>query len=235
MTPTPGTHPFESFLGQVGASSPSAVSYAEYLVALALGFVLSMLIAFVYQRTYRGRRYQQDFVHTLVIMGVVVAVVMMVVGDNMARAFGIFAAFSMIRFRRNLPEARDLGFLFFALVVGLTTGAREYVFAVMTTVLVCLTIVLISRFDLFAPPRSGFTLRIRVPMDLDHQAAFADVFDRMLEAFTLVATDTVSGERQLELRYELQLRQGISPGDLVAELYGRNEGLKIQVQSAKGH
>ena len=87
----------------------------EVLAAMAFSFILNMFIGLLYKQTYKGTRYSQDFVHTLVIIGTVTTILIMVVNGNSAVAFGMFAAFSMIRFRRNLGQSRDLGFVFFAM------------------------------------------------------------------------------------------------------------------------
>ena len=89
-------------------------SPVEVLCALALSFALNMLIGAIYKNTYRGTRYSQDYVHTLVMIGTVTTILIMVVSGNVGIAFGMFAAFSLIRFRRNLGQSRDLGFVFFA-------------------------------------------------------------------------------------------------------------------------
>lgn len=68
------------------------------LAAMALAAILSLVITKVYQITFTGERYSQSFVHTIVMMSVVVSVVMNVVSDNAGVAFGLFAIFSLIRF-----------------------------------------------------------------------------------------------------------------------------------------
>ncbi|MEK0451986.1 MAG: hypothetical protein RL088_4254, partial [Verrucomicrobiota bacterium] len=87
---------------------------AEILFAIFLSFILTSTIAAVYRATFRGAKLSQDYVHTLMILGTVVTVIIMVVrfGDKekaQATAFGMFAAFSIIRFRTSLSEARDIG------------------------------------------------------------------------------------------------------------------------------
>jgi len=97
----------------------------EVLGAMGMSFFLNMLVGLLYKSTYKGTRYSQDYVHTLVIIGTVTTILIMVVNGNQAVAFGMFAAFSMIRFRRNLGQSRDLAFIFFAMATGMGVGARE--------------------------------------------------------------------------------------------------------------
>jgi hypothetical protein len=229
----PSSNPFEDILTALFNNGTDVVSYGDFLIALGLSFSLSLIIGAVYQRTYRGRRYTQDYVHTLVLMGMVVSVVIMVVGENVARAFGIFAAFSIIRFRRALPEARDVGFIFFSMAVGLTAGAREYLFAVLTTALVCAAVLVMSRLDLFAPPPTSHSLLVRVPLGMDYEAAFSDVFARLLDSATLVSTQSVKGDKQIELQFAVQLRAGAAAADLVADIKRLTGGGRVVLQSTQ--
>lgn len=91
-----------------GASTaaPAPLSVHEIVGAILLSFVLTLLIAMVYRFTHRGTYYTQDYVHSLILLGMVATAVIMVVGHSMERAFAVFAAFSVIRFRRSVPEAR---------------------------------------------------------------------------------------------------------------------------------
>src|SRR6476469_8867253 len=113
----------------------------EVIFALGLSFLLNLLIATVYRRTYKGGDFSQDYVHTQLILGTVVTVVVMVVrGDgekSPATAFGIFAAFSIIRFRANVAQSRDIGFIFLAMAARLGGGARHYWLATATTIIIC--------------------------------------------------------------------------------------------------
>src|SRR5215203_3865772 len=147
-------------------------SFLEIILALALSFSLQCLISAVYKRTYRGSDYSQDYVHTLIILGTVVCVVIMVVRGDSATAFGMFAAFSIIRFRRTVRQARDIGFIFLAMATGLGVGARQYELATATTIIICAIIYVFSRADWFAPVRPSHFLRIRVTNDVNYDEAF---------------------------------------------------------------
>lgn len=214
-------------------ASPSDVHPVDVVLAVGLSFALTLMIAAVYQHTYRGAYYSQDYVHTLVLLGTVVSAVIMGVGGSVARAFGIFAAFSIIRFRSVLPEARDLGFIFFVMTVGLASGAGEYGLAVLTTVMVCAVIVLISRLDLFAQERPSHILRVRVTNDIDYDAAFAEPFSRLLEQGSLTSVESVQAGLMSELCYAVRLREGVSPRDLVDEIQRRNGNNRVLLTTAR--
>jgi hypothetical protein len=208
-----------------GENAP--VSPADVLIALGVSFVLMMIIATVYQRTHKGEKYSQDYVHMLIMLGLLVSVVIMGIGGNAARAFGIFAAFSIVRFRRSVPEARDLGFIFFAMAIGLAVGGREYSLAVLTTLVVCVVILLISRFDLFAPVRHSHLLRVRVTNEIDHTTAFRDVFDRLLDRAHLLSVESVQAGLMTEVSYAVQIKKDADPLELVSDIQARNGNNRV--------
>src|SRR5688572_26326658 len=142
-----------TFLRTVIGYDQAVPPLQEIIIALGLSFALNCLIAAVYKRTYRGTDYSQDYVHALIILGTVVSVVIMVVRGDSATAFGMFAAFSIIRFRRSVRQARDIGFIFMAMAAGLGVGARQYQLATATTIIVCAVIYVFSKADIFAPLR----------------------------------------------------------------------------------
>src|SRR5699024_5116844 len=92
------------------------------LRAMSAATALSLIITIVYQKTFTGARYSQAFVHTIIMMSVIVSVVMNVISDNAGVAFGLFAIFSLIRFRSAVTNAKDIAYIFFGLCVGMTSG-----------------------------------------------------------------------------------------------------------------
>ena len=207
----------------------------ELVLAIGLSFLLTLCIAWVYQRTHRGAIYSQDYVHTLIILGTVVTVVIMGIGQNVAAAFGIFAAFSIIRFRRALPESRDVGFIFFAMAVGLACGARRYDLAIVTTLLVSLFVVFIWWLDLFAEQRPSHLLRARVNPEVDYDEAFAGLLTGLAERVRLTRVESVQAGMMLELRYTLRLREGVSTRQLVEAIQQRNGNNRVVLTAAASY
>jgi hypothetical protein len=204
----PSAAPTTGFLESLfSRTTPAHVAgIPEILFAILFSFALNSLIAAVYKRTYRGARYSQDYVHTLLILGTVVTMVIMVVHGNSATAFGMFAAFSIIRFRRSVSQSRDIGFIFLAMATGLAVGAQQYLLALITVPLVCVIIWAISARDLFVAQRSSHLLRIRVNNDCNYDVAFAEVFARDLDGHELTSVETIQAGMMTEVAYEVTLR-----------------------------
>ena len=208
----------------------------EIFFAALLSFALMSLIALLYKSTFRGPKLSQDYVHTLMILGIVVSVIVMVVrggdGDKaMATGFGMFAAFSMIRFRTSLSEARDIAFIFFAMTAGLAVGARQYGLAAATTIFICAIIYWFSRRNWFAPTRASHYLRIRVTNDINYDEAFNDVFTKFLERHDLISVESIQAGMMTELRYNICLRTQHRPGELVSSIQHINGNNRVLLTS----
>ena len=190
------------------SDSPASNSHSpvEVLIAMATSLALNFLIAVIYCKTYRGTRYSQDYVQTLIIIGVVTTVLIMVVSGNGAIAFGMFAAFSVIRFRRALSQSRDLGFVFFAMAIGMVVGAGNYVMAVIITVIVGVTILLLTKTDAFAPRRASHMLTVRLNSGMDFEELLNPLFKEYTDQASLVSVSSAQAGMMTEIRYGLQLK-----------------------------
>jgi len=204
----------------------------EIILALMLSFALMCLISAVYKRTYRGSDYSQDYVHTLIILGTVVSVVIMVVRGDSATAFGMFAAFSIIRFRRSVRQSRDIGFIFLAMAAGLGVGARQYGLAAMTTIIICAMIYVFSKKDVFAPLRLSHFLRVRVTNDVDYDTAFKPCFKQYLTEIELISVESIQAGMMTELRFNVSLKDESHPGAFVAALQQLNGNNRILLTAA---
>src|SRR5690606_25950619 len=112
-------------------------SVLDVTVALSLAFVLSTVTAWVYRRTHRNVSYSQTYVQTLIVLGMLITLIMLVVGSNIARAFALVGALSVVRFRNAIKETRDVGFIFLVMGVGMACGTRFYTLAVLADLLIC--------------------------------------------------------------------------------------------------
>jgi hypothetical protein len=199
---------------------------------LILTLLLTGLIGYTYQKTHTGPYYLQGFVHTLVLVGMVASVVLRIVGDSMAAAFAIFGAFSIIRFRNAVPETRDVAFIFLSMVVGLAAGALQPELATVTTVVVCIVMAALWKFDLFAPDLTSHILRVRVTNDIDYSTVFRKPFEDHLERAIFISVETVQGGMLTEVAYGVRLLPASTPRDFVRSLEavtGNNRILMIAV------
>ncbi|AXI79988.1 DUF4956 domain-containing protein [Peterkaempfera bronchialis] len=204
-------------------------SVADIVLAMALSFALSTMIGFVYRATHRNVSYSQSYVQTLVIVGMVVALIMLVVGSNLARAFSLVGALSVVRFRNAVKETRDVGFIFLVMGLGMACGARFYTLAAIAAVAICLIMVVMHRFNWFHLDVQRQVVKVQLPAGEDRTAAIQDVLLRFTTEFELVSTESIRGGTLTEVFYTVRLKKGTEPGELVMALQERASGQRVTV------
>ncbi len=107
-------------------SSAELFGPADLFLAMTVAALLVFVLGTVYRYTHRGTSYSQSFIVTLFLMAVATSVVMMIIGSNIARAFSLVGALSIIRFRTAVKDSRDTGFLFAAMIAGMGCGTGFY-------------------------------------------------------------------------------------------------------------
>ncbi|MEU6782303.1 DUF4956 domain-containing protein [Nonomuraea angiospora] len=204
-------------------------SVADIAIAMSLSFVLSAMIGWVYRATHRNVSYSQSYVQTLVILGMLISLIMLVVGSNIARAFALVGALSVVRFRNAIKETRDVGFIFLVMGVGMAVGTRFYLLAVVAAVAISLIVMVMNRFNWFQLNVRRQVVKVQVPADEDFTATIQDVLIRHTDEFELVSMESIRGGALTELMYTVKIKKGGEPGELIAGLRERNHGQSVTV------
>ncbi len=205
----------------------SEFTVLDVALVLILSFLLSAFIGWVYQTTHRGTSYTQSFVFTLVMNGMIVALVMLIVGSNIARAFSLVGALSIIRFRNAVKETRDVGFIFFTMAVGMAIGTRFYLLGIIAAAVISLAVVLMTRLDWFARNMATQILRIYIPNDTAFDSLFDTAFIKYTSVSELISVDTVQDGALIELVYSVGLKKAAIMQDFIAEIKRLNGGNKV--------
>ena len=103
-----------SLLNPLLVGSPSNVfTTMDILAVLVLSTILCFIVALTYKYTHEGISYSPSFVQIIIVFGVLVSAILLIIGSNIARAFTLVGALSIIRFRNAIKDTRDVGFIFF--------------------------------------------------------------------------------------------------------------------------
>jgi hypothetical protein len=197
------------------------------LIALTLSFFLCLVVAYFYRETHRGLSYSTSFAHTTIIMGVTVALIMWVIGSNIARAFALVGALSIIRFRNAVKDSRDVAFIFMAMAIGMTTGTGFYLAATVFALFACGMVYFLHRFEIGAMTSQEVLLKVHLPEHLDYHHVFNDIFFRYLHEHSLLSVETIRGGTMLELVYAIQFKKGVREGEFLDELRVLNGNNKV--------
>src|SRR5258707_2939672 len=111
-------------------------NWPAILLGLLLAFACGHIIAWVYMFTHSGLSYSRSFVNALIIMPTIVALVMMVLSNNLVTAFGLMAVFAIVRFRNILRDTLDTSYVLAVIVLGMACGTQKFSTAIVGTLIV---------------------------------------------------------------------------------------------------
>lgn len=112
----------------------------QVVLTMVLALLLGLTVALVYRLSVPGRILSPSMLSTLVLLAMVAAMVMMVIGNNLARAFSLVGALAIVRFRTRLRSPWDISFVFFSLAAGIGSGVMAYQVAILGTAIVSLAV-----------------------------------------------------------------------------------------------
>lgn len=209
-----------------GTGSESTVTMV--LLAMFTATILSLIITKVYQITFTGERYSQAFVHTIIMMSVIVSVVMNVISGNAGVAFGLFAVFSLIRFRSAVTDAKDIAYIFFGLCVGMTSGLYHFDLAIILTLFASFIFYLLYKFQ-YGKGKDTQILKITVPENLNHENMFDDLFKEFTESHNLRQIETTNLGTMILYTYAIRSKNTIQDKELLDRIREKNANLKVSI------
>lgn len=204
-------------------TSDAAITLPGLLAALGVAMAMGLVISLVYAKTHRTGTPSQSFALTLVMLPIVVTVIILLVGSNIARAFSLSGAFAIIRFRSAPGDAKDITYVLFTMAAGM--GFLLYA-AVITAVL-CAVMLVLELVKFGRPQGTAKLLKITIPESLDYQNAFDGVLQKYTLSSKLHKIKTADLGSLYELAYSVTTKDSVSDKDFIDELRCRNGNLNI--------
>jgi|ERR1035437_335517 len=201
--------------GDYGAAP---TNYAALIVALLLAFACGHAIAWTYMFTHSGLSYSRSYTNTLILIPVIVALVMMILANNLVLAFGLMAIFAMVRFRSILRDTLDTAYVLAVIVIGLACGTAKFSSAIIG----CLATLLI----MFYFWTTGFGTRHRYDLIVNIQwtrpatelPELRQLLRRHSRAIQCASQRSNEGYAGVDLSYRLFLRDPARSQELLEEL-----------------
>lgn len=203
---------FDFFPDQPAFQYPDLVNIA---FSLAWAFLLASFIAITHRLTFLGESYPKNFFQALVLGSLVTAMVMMAIGDSLARGLGVFGAMAIIRFRTRIDDPRNVLFLFAALSSGLAVGVFGFAISFAGTVFFCLA-AFILYFSPFKSYTHGHRLEIILANELE-RATIDQVLMRYCGEFKQIGASTTKID-QIKLDYSLSFINESGKNDMLKDL-----------------
>jgi energy-converting hydrogenase Eha subunit A len=213
------------FLKAPFVDGPS-IAPLDVLVRLLVALALGALVAGIYRATRKSTEISASFPVTLVLLSVLIAMVTQVIGDNIARAFSLVGALSIVRFRTVVRDTQDTAYVIFAVVVGMAVGAKDlWVGIIGIAVVGFAAYLMMARANALGAPQPAFLLRLRVGLGHDLDTLLGGTLDVHVQDRKLMSVGTSRQGVSLDVAYEARLRQTGSADELVKAL-NRIEGVQ---------
>lgn len=213
------------FTSTIGDSLTLGSLLANLIGAAALG----ALIAGAYLFTHRKEGFGSNLLLTLVILPGIISMVIMFIGNNLARAFSLAGAFALIRFRSAPGDPKDIAYVFLSMAVGLGCGMGYLGYAAVFVLVMSVILILHSFLDLDSLQKENLSLKIQIPENLDYLGVFDEVLDRHTTGWKLRKVRSMDFGTLFELSYQVRLAGGAGQKALLDELRTLNGNLPVSL------
>ncbi len=176
------------------------------LFNLIFVFALVMIISWVYRKTHRGLSYSQTFNFSLIVIGLLICAVMMVIGSNVAIAFGALGAFSLIRFRTAIKDPKDTVFVFFSVVVGMAVGTANYTVALVLALFVSAVILILDKMNLGTMKKFNYVVSFSVSNNQSSNQEIKDVFKKYTKVDSMLNAVARDQGNVLDMTFYIYLK-----------------------------
>lgn len=192
---------------------------------LVAAMLLGAVVAWIYKRTRPASDTSSSLTITLVLLSILIAMVTQVIGDNVARAFSLVGALSIVRFRTVVRDTVDTAFVIFAVAVGMAVGASHSSVALSGIAVVGVAAWFMTRGQRAVENEASYLLQVRVGLGHDVDSLLGPVFGAHVRTRRLVSMATAKQGMAIEVSYAVELRTEQSGVELVKAL-NRVEGIQ---------
>lgn len=205
----------ELFLNQ-GETIALELSNVNIVASIAFALALSAVMFFTFREVHNKMTYDVTFNVMLVMLSLITTIIMIVISSNVAMSLGMVGSLSLVRFRTNIRDNRDIGFVFWAMLIGLASANRAYLLGLLSTILLAIILILSSK-----KISSGGNMLMVIRghhIDLDEAIEIVDTF---------TSTYTLKAQNLLEDSFELVFEYKSSPEkqNNMAKIFKTYEGV----------
>lgn len=199
--------------------TPGSIATEEVIVNLMVASLCGLINVRFYRLLYRGPGYSVSFLNSLVALSLITALVLMVIGDNLARAFGLVGAMSIIRFRTAVKDTMDITFIFFALATGMAAGVGLHAVALAGSLVIGALLWLVTSMHGRATLQKSMLLQFTyTPAGDSSPPAYLHEIEKHSRQNKLINVRTLGDGESLELSYYLDPKSKNGHQHLIRDL-----------------
>ncbi|MBN2279845.1 MAG: DUF4956 domain-containing protein [Candidatus Marinimicrobia bacterium] len=196
----------------------NTINPAQFVFNLLVAFMAGLIISAVYRLAVKGPNYSISYLNSLIILSMITAVIIMVIGNNLARAFGLVGAMSIIRFRTAVKDILDIIFIFFSLAVGMAAGVSLHFVAMGSAIIIGLVFIMLSKLDFIYPKKKEILVQFSYEKDGREDRPYIEVFKNYCKTYDLINVKSLGDRELLEISYYVYLGKNQDPEALIRAL-----------------
>ena len=218
---------FDTIFEGMSLTSDLSISIRSVMLCIAISLLLGVVISCAYFLTTPRRDRSASFVLSLIILPTIVAIVIVLIGGNLARAFSMAGIFTIVRFRSVPGDSKDISFVFLTMAVGLAVGLGYLTLGSVVAILISAVIVLVTKSGYGISRQREKRLRITIPEDLNYHGVFDQIFFEYTSFAQLQRVKTSNLGTLFELSYDIILKSEEREKEFIDALRCRNGNLGI--------
>ncbi len=219
----------DNLFNTILADTSGNISLISALITMAAALLFGGVIAFTYYKTQSEENFQRSMAVTLLMLPMILSVIILFIGSNIARAFSLAGTLSIIRFRSAPGDPKDIGFIFFDIAAGLACGVGLYGYGAVFVFVLCAVIAVSEKFGWFERKYMRKRLKITIPEDLNYGEVFDDILNKYTQRYSLEKIKTTDLGSLFELSYGIVMKKDVNEQAFINELRCRNGNLSIQL------
>jgi|TARA_B110000914_G_C15394876_1_gene414292 uncharacterized membrane protein YhiD involved in acid resistance len=200
-------------------TSTEIYSPNQIVINLLFSFFLGLVISLVYKKTHKGLSYSQSFMVTNVFVTVIVCMVIMIIGNNLARAFALVGALSIIRFRTVVKDTKDTAFIFWSLASGMATGTGSYFLAIAGNLILSSIAFILYKSNFGSIVKSEFILQFRLESgDSKISKNYIATLSKYAKANTLLSSESSADNKSIKVIFDIVMKEDSDQNNLLSEV-----------------
>lgn len=207
--------------------TPSTFTVEKVIYVLLTATILGGILSATFIYTHRKTVYDHSFSMTLFLLPLVISIIILLVSDNLARAFSLAGVFALVRFRTAIADSRDITYILASVGIALSSALGYIAYAVIFTLFIVAVFMLLSVFKLDRDKTNHAKLKIIIPENLNYSHVFDDIFKTYLLSYQLQKVKTTDFGTMFELTYFIKAKDNMDQKAFIDALRVRNGNLSI--------
>ena len=212
------------FSTQIGGEK---LTMTSALINIGAALVLAFVVALLYYFTQKRAGGSTSLCVTLVMVPAIIALIVVLIQNNLARAFTLAGSLAIIRYRSAPASPRDIAYVLFSLAIGIACGIGYVAYAAVFTVLFCIILFVLSITGFGGLGRDTMILKILIPESLNFDGVYDEILQQYTDSYKLRRVQTTDFGTVYELIYIVKLKKGTDRKEFMDKIRCKNGNLNV--------